>query len=120
MYGQMAALEGDLPIAAASVAIAVDGARPAVESYGRGRVQPVSLQLCQESFAYHGDGNGEVQLFSNEHILIEPRRRRPRQRIRSCPLGHVGCDRRSRAPFGPVVRAAPGAYREGCCPSWKA
>jgi hypothetical protein len=77
MYGQMAALEGDLPIAAASVAIAVDGARPAVESYGRGRVQPVSLQLCQESFAYHGDGNGEVQLFSNEHLLIEPRRRGP-------------------------------------------
>ena len=82
----MAALEGDLPIAAklpistnlsiattgtiTFVAIAVDGARPAVEGYGRGRVQPVSLQLCQESFAYHGDGNGQVQLFSNEHILI--------------------------------------------------
>jgi hypothetical protein len=98
----MAALEGDLPIAAnlpistnlsiattvtvAFVAIAVDGARPAVEGCGRRRVQPVSLQLCQESFAYHGDGNGEVQQFSNEHILSEPRRRAPRQRIRSCPF----------------------------------
>ena len=102
----MAALEGDLPIAAklpistnvsiattvtvAFVAIAVDGARPAVEGCGRGRVQTVSLQLCQESFAYHGDGNGEVQLFSNEHLLIEPRRRGPRQRIRSCPLRACG------------------------------
>jgi hypothetical protein len=70
----MAALEGDLPIAAklpistnlsiattvtvAFVAIAVDGARPAVEGCGRGRVQTVSLQLCQESFAYHGEGTG--------------------------------------------------------------
>ena len=89
----MAALEGDLPLAAkvpistnlsiattvtvAFVAIAVDGARPAVEGLGRGRVQTVSLQLCQESFAYHGDGNGEVQLFSNEHLLIETHRRGP-------------------------------------------
>jgi len=89
----MAAREGDLPIAAklsistnlsiattviiALVAIAVDGAQPAVEGFGRGRVQPVSLQLYQEPFAYHGDGNEEVQLFSNEHLLIETHRRGP-------------------------------------------
>jgi hypothetical protein len=102
----MAALEGDFSIAAslpistnlsiattvtvAFVAIAVDGARPAVEGFGRGRVQPVSLQLCQESFAYHSDGDLEMQLFSNEHILIEPRPRGPRQRIRSRPLRACG------------------------------
>ena|SRR4249919_2180091 len=98
----MAALEGDLPLAAnlpistklsiastvtvAFVAVAVDSARPAVEGFGRGRVQPVSLQLCQESFAYHGNGNGEMQLFSNKHLPSEPHRSGPRQRIRSCPL----------------------------------
>jgi hypothetical protein len=102
----MAALEGDPPIAAklsistnlsiattvtvAFIAIAVDGARLAIEGFGGGCVQPVSLQLGQELFAYHGDGNGEAQLFSNEHILIEPRWHGPRQRIRSPPLGACG------------------------------
>jgi hypothetical protein len=54
MYGQMTALErANLPISTtlsiativtiAFVAIAVDDARPAVEGFGRGRVQPVSL-----------------------------------------------------------------------------
>ena len=117
-------------ITIALIAIPVDRARPAIEGFGRGRVQPVSLQLCQRrTVAAVGSvtkPSTEAQRAVRLSKTSQAKRRAPHRDTADRETGSADCGRfdanhvdRAATPFqcrrGPSLLASRGTagYRPG-------